>query len=169
MDLTDRYNDALREMIDAKIAGKEVVAGAEEEKPVVDIMTALKQSVAGGQCEFPKGLFFGGKQMEDGPRQYQAFVKERLAAAEKAIVIDVHTGLGKFAEDSLLVESEDFDRLRVPRLAWRRSGGSQCRGSWRGGCRRRDRFRANPAEDAGEVSPCCGFRRRNVCLDSAPG
>src|SRR5712671_230339 len=41
MDLTDRYNDALREMIEAKIAGKEVVAGAEEEKPVVDIMTAL--------------------------------------------------------------------------------------------------------------------------------
>src|SRR6266566_2717612 len=45
MDVTDRYNDALREMIDAKIAGKEVVAGAEEEKPVVDIMTALKQSI----------------------------------------------------------------------------------------------------------------------------
>ena len=45
MDLTDRYNDALREMIEAKIAGKEVVAGAEEEKPVVDIMTALKQSI----------------------------------------------------------------------------------------------------------------------------
>lgn len=45
LDLTDRYSDALREMIDAKIAGKEVVAGVEEEKPVVDIMTALKQSI----------------------------------------------------------------------------------------------------------------------------
>ena len=45
MDLTDRYSDALREMIEAKIAGKEVVASAEEEKPVVDIMTALKQSI----------------------------------------------------------------------------------------------------------------------------
>jgi DNA end-binding protein Ku len=45
IDLTDRYSDALREMIDAKIAGKEVVAGVEEEKPVVDIMTALKQSI----------------------------------------------------------------------------------------------------------------------------
>ena len=45
MDLTDRYRDALREVIDAKIAGREVVAAPEVEKPVVDIMTALKQSI----------------------------------------------------------------------------------------------------------------------------
>ena len=45
LDLKDRYNDALREVIDAKIAGKEVVVAAEEEKPVVDIMTALRQSI----------------------------------------------------------------------------------------------------------------------------
>jgi DNA end-binding protein Ku len=45
MDLTDHYRDALREMIEAKIAGKQVVSVPEEEKPVVDIMTALKQSI----------------------------------------------------------------------------------------------------------------------------
>ena len=45
LDLTDRYRDALREMIEAKIAGREVVSVPEEEKPVVDIMTALKQSI----------------------------------------------------------------------------------------------------------------------------
>ncbi|MBL7961120.1 Ku protein [bacterium] len=45
MDLTDRYHEALRDMIESKIAGKEVVTVAEEEKPVVDIMTALKQSI----------------------------------------------------------------------------------------------------------------------------
>jgi DNA end-binding protein Ku len=45
MDLTDHYRDALREMVEAKIAGKEVVVVAEEEKPVVDIMAALKQSI----------------------------------------------------------------------------------------------------------------------------
>ena len=45
IDLTDRYRDALREMIEAKIAGREVVTSPEEEKPVVDIMTALKQSI----------------------------------------------------------------------------------------------------------------------------
>jgi DNA end-binding protein Ku len=45
IDLTDRYRDALRELIEAKIAGKEVVVAPEEEKPVIDIMTALKQSI----------------------------------------------------------------------------------------------------------------------------
>jgi DNA end-binding protein Ku len=45
IDLTDRYRDALREMIEAKIAGREVVSAPEVEKPVVDIMTALKQSI----------------------------------------------------------------------------------------------------------------------------
>jgi DNA end-binding protein Ku len=45
MDLTDHYRDALRQMIEAKIAGKEVVSVPDEEKPVVDIMTALKQSI----------------------------------------------------------------------------------------------------------------------------
>ncbi len=45
MDLTDRYHDALRELIEAKVAGKQVVSVPEEEKPVIDIMTALKQSI----------------------------------------------------------------------------------------------------------------------------
>ena len=45
LDLNDRYRDALREMIEAKIAGREVVSVPEEQKPVVDIMTALKQSI----------------------------------------------------------------------------------------------------------------------------
>ena len=45
LDLTDRYRDALRELIDSKIAGKQVVTVPEEAKPVVDIMTALRQSI----------------------------------------------------------------------------------------------------------------------------
>jgi hypothetical protein len=75
-------------------------------------LRALKQSVVGGQYEFPKGLFYGGSRMEEGPRKYAAFLTERLSSAQKTIVIDVHTGLGKFAQDSLLVESQDFAELR---------------------------------------------------------
>ncbi len=43
--LEDKYNNALREMIDGKIEGKEVVIVQEEEPEVVDIMTALKASI----------------------------------------------------------------------------------------------------------------------------
>lgn len=45
IEMKDRYSDALREIIEAKIEGKEVVGYVEEEEPIVDIMTALKQSI----------------------------------------------------------------------------------------------------------------------------
>jgi len=43
--MEDRYNDALREVIQGKIEGKEIVIMKEEEAEVVDIMTALKASI----------------------------------------------------------------------------------------------------------------------------
>jgi DNA end-binding protein Ku len=45
VDMKDQYRDALREMIEAKIAGKQIVTAQEEEKPVVDLMTALRESI----------------------------------------------------------------------------------------------------------------------------
>jgi len=45
VDMKDQYRDALREMIEAKIAGKQVVSVQEEEKPVIDIMSALRESI----------------------------------------------------------------------------------------------------------------------------
>jgi DNA end-binding protein Ku len=45
IEMKDHYYDALKAIIDAKIAGKEVVTVAEEEPKVVDIMTALKASI----------------------------------------------------------------------------------------------------------------------------
>lgn len=45
IEMKDNYQDALRSMIQAKIEGKEIVTIAEEETPVVDIMTALKASI----------------------------------------------------------------------------------------------------------------------------
>jgi len=45
IELKDRYHNALRDMILAKVEGKEIVEVTEEEKPVVDIMSALKDSI----------------------------------------------------------------------------------------------------------------------------
>ena len=45
LDLKDRYHDAVKEMLQAKIDDKEVVTVAEDFKPVVDIMVALKESI----------------------------------------------------------------------------------------------------------------------------
>ncbi len=75
-------------------------------------MPALRQAVAGGQYEYPKGLFFGGKRLQQGAERYQSFLARRLASAEQVVAIDVHTGLGKYGEDTLLVELKDYDTLR---------------------------------------------------------
>jgi len=45
IEMKDHYYDALKEIIDAKIQGKEIVTVVEEEPKVVDIMTALKASI----------------------------------------------------------------------------------------------------------------------------
>jgi DNA end-binding protein Ku len=45
IEMKDHYFDALKSIIDAKIAGKEIVSVTEEEPEVVDIMTALKASI----------------------------------------------------------------------------------------------------------------------------
>ena len=49
IEMRDNYSDALREIIEAKIEGKEVTAFVEEEAPTVDIMTALKESITQAQ------------------------------------------------------------------------------------------------------------------------
>ena len=76
-------------------------------------MPKLKQSIAGGQYEYPRGLFYGGKQLEQGARLYQEWVREHLATVARVVVLDVHTGLGKSGEDTLLVEETDYERARA--------------------------------------------------------
>jgi DNA end-binding protein Ku len=75
VDLSDQYMDALREMIEAKIAGKEVVTVEEAPKEVVDIMTALKQSIE--QAKSQK------KPMEKATGSRQAASEAKPAKAKK--------------------------------------------------------------------------------------
>jgi predicted deacylase len=63
----------------------------------------MKQAVAGGQYDYPLGLFFGGK----GPSRTQTLLREQLprwvGGAERVLHIDFHTGLGRWAEYELLL------------------------------------------------------------------
>lgn len=75
----------------------------------------LKQAIAEGQYEYPQGLFFGGKQGEPTAEAVIAWSRRWLAGAERVFVIDVHTGLGPWGQDSLLTHyppgSERVERL----------------------------------------------------------
>ena len=73
----------------------------------------LKQAVAGGQYEYPDGLFFGGR----GPSRSAQIVFEHCEAwiggARQVIHLDFHSGLGSFAKYKLLLssarDSPEFD------------------------------------------------------------
>lgn len=68
IEMKDRYQGALKEIIDAKIDGKEVVTYEEEEKPVVDIMAALKASIDGAK-EKKKPMKKAGEKGKSGKKK----------------------------------------------------------------------------------------------------
>lgn len=65
---------------------------------------ATRQAIAEGQYELPRGLFFGGKALEPGPRRYLDWLRRNLARAEYLLAIDLHTGLGRHGEAMLILE-----------------------------------------------------------------
>jgi predicted deacylase len=100
-------------------------------------LDAVKHAVAGGQYDYPLGLFFGGK----GPSRTQSLLKEQLprwvGGAERVMHIDFHTGIGRWAEHKLLVVeamedrkaqlAEDFGADKVESAS---TGAIKARGDW---------------------------------------
>ena len=77
-------------------------------------LPAIKNAVAGGQYEFPRGLFFGGHTQSASTRIIQSEIADWLGGANQIIHIDFHTGLGTFADYKLLLVEDD----RSPRYPW---------------------------------------------------
>lgn len=65
---------------------------------------APRQAVGEGQYEYARGLFFGGQRLEEGPRLLVDWIRRNLAAARRIVSIDVHSGLGPYGVDSLLIQ-----------------------------------------------------------------
>lgn len=64
-------------------------------------MDELRETIPKGQNYNPKGLFYFGNQLEEGPNLFHRWIKEHLSSIKSLIVIDVHTGLGKLGQESL--------------------------------------------------------------------
>lgn len=67
-------------------------------------MQALKQAIAGGQYEYPRGIFFGGRGPAESTRVIAAHCAEWIADAARIVHLDFHTGLGPFATYKLLLD-----------------------------------------------------------------
>lgn len=65
---------------------------------------AVRQAIAHGQHRYPRGLFYGGAELQPGPQLFVAWLQAQLASAENLFAIDLHTGLGPHAGDTLIVE-----------------------------------------------------------------
>lgn len=78
-------------------------------------MAPLRQAVVGGQYEFPKGLFFGGHELQPEPRVFLQWMSERLPKVRYLIGIDVHTGLGRPGTDVLLADPTEAKEVNERR------------------------------------------------------
>lgn len=61
--------------------------------------------VANGQYDFPEGLFYGGREIEEAPRLVFEWFEKTLVlppSEHRFTIIDVHTGLGSKGKDTLL-------------------------------------------------------------------
>jgi Protein of unknown function (DUF2817) len=65
----------------------------------------LRQTVAEGQYTHPRGLFYGGADLEAGPQHYLEWLRRNCARAKYVFGLDVHTGLGRRGESTLILEA----------------------------------------------------------------
>lgn len=68
-------------------------------------LRAVKQAIAEGQYEFPRGLFYGGAALEPEPRLYLDWLRRSAAASKYLLALDAHTGLGRWGRDTLIPEA----------------------------------------------------------------
>ncbi len=66
---------------------------------------SLIQALAGGQNIQPQGLYYGGSTETWSNTTVRSILKPWKNSVEKVIVLDLHTGLGKFGNTVLLVDS----------------------------------------------------------------
>jgi hypothetical protein len=75
-------------------------------------LSTLKAAMVGGQYHQPTGIFYGGSgEIESSTRLVETFLKEYLSqhkilSQQTVTWIDVHTGLGKSGEDTLMSRPE---------------------------------------------------------------
>lgn len=72
-------------------------------------LPALKATIAGGQYDYPEGLFFGGHGPCASTRVIQSQVSSWIGQAGSVLHVDLHTGLGRFSDCQLLLVQNQQD------------------------------------------------------------
>jgi hypothetical protein len=77
-------------------------------------LPALRAALAGGQYDYPHGLFFGGAGPSTSRRLLEAHLGRWIGGSSRVLHLDLHTGLGRWATYKLL--TDHF--LGEARMAW---------------------------------------------------
>ncbi len=79
---------------------------------------AIRQAIAGGQYEYPEGLFYGGTK----PATTQQILAEQLprwaGSADRIIHVDFHSGLGRWATYKVLTSHAENDVAAESLRVW---------------------------------------------------
>ncbi len=67
---------------------------------------ALIRSIAGGQYDYPRGVFYGGHAPCQSTRLVREHAKDWVGESERIVHIDFHSGLGTFGTYQLLLTGE---------------------------------------------------------------
>lgn len=67
-------------------------------------LQAPRQAIAEGQYEFPRGLFYGGRALEEGPQRFLEWLRRELRDTTYLFAVDMHTGLGRRGAETVLLE-----------------------------------------------------------------
>ena len=75
----------------------------------------LQKAISQGQYNHPKGIFFGGNEATWSNQVIQHIINRHLSKASQVVLIDIHTGLGKYGQGEILAKVEQgsayHDRL----------------------------------------------------------
>jgi len=81
-------------------------------------MPALKQAIASGQYDYPRGLFYGGAGPSRTSEVLSAHFDTWLGPSRHVMHLDLHTGLGANALSTLLVDAPITDPHHRRCCAW---------------------------------------------------
>lgn len=65
---------------------------------------AAKQAITGGQYIDSNGLFFGGATLQQELQVVRSWAAEHLKESPRILTVDLHSGLGSFCQDTLIVD-----------------------------------------------------------------
>jgi len=101
-------------------------------------MPALKQSIASGQYDYPRGLFYGGDRPSRTHEILSTHYDRWLADSRRVMHLDFHTGLGAWAACKLIIDyplsesqhqklsrcfgADAFECTHTPEIAYRTRG-----------------------------------------------